>query len=41
MAGMVDQPKEQDQIDMVIWNLRLRFLRRLMVIPFQDPKSLV
>ena len=41
MAGMIDRPKEQDQIDMVLWNLQSRFARRLVGIPFQDLKSLV
>ena len=41
MAGMIDRPKEQDQIDMVLQNLQLRFARRLVGIPFQDLKSLV
>ncbi|KAL6337644.1 hypothetical protein AAG906_037237 [Vitis piasezkii] len=41
MAGMIDRPKEQDQIDMVLWNLQPRFARRLVGIPFQDLKSLV
>ena len=41
MAGMIDWPKEQDQIDMVLWNLQSRFARRLVGIPFQDLKSLV
>ena len=34
MVGMIDQPKEQDQIDMVLWNLYPRFARRLVGIPF-------
>ncbi|RVW54025.1 hypothetical protein CK203_112991 [Vitis vinifera] len=41
MAGMVDRPKEQDQIDMVLRNLQPRFARRLVGIPFQDLRSLV
>ena len=41
VVGMIDQPKEQDQIDMVLWNLYPRFARRLVGIPFQDLKSLV
>ena len=41
MASMIDRPKEQDQIDMVLHNLQPRFARRLMGIPFQDLKSLV
>ncbi|RVW91931.1 hypothetical protein CK203_030166 [Vitis vinifera] len=41
VAGMIDQPKEQDQIDMVLRNLQLRFARRLVGVPFQDLKSLV
>ena len=41
MAGMIDRPKEQDQIDMVFQNLQSRFARRLVGIPFQDLKSLV
>ncbi|RVW59020.1 hypothetical protein CK203_107794 [Vitis vinifera] len=41
VAGMVDRPKEQDQIDMVLWNLQPRFARRLVGIPFQDLRSLV
>ncbi|RVW39040.1 hypothetical protein CK203_089155 [Vitis vinifera] len=41
VAGMIDRPKEQDQIDMVLWNLQSRFARRLVGIPFQDLKSLV
>ena len=41
MVGMIDRPKEQDQIDMVLWNLQLRFARRLVGIPFQDLKSLI
>ena len=31
---MIDQPKEQDQIDMVLRNLQLRFARRLVGIAF-------
>ncbi|RVW26110.1 hypothetical protein CK203_115843 [Vitis vinifera] len=38
---MIDRPKEQDQIDMVLQNLQPRFARRLVGIPFQDLKSLV
>ena len=38
---MIDWPKEQDQIDMVLWNLQSRFSTRLVGIPFQDLKSLV
>ncbi|XP_034690476.1 uncharacterized protein LOC117918054 [Vitis riparia] len=41
VAGMVDRPKEQDQIDMVLQNLQSRFARRLVGIPFQDLRSLV
>ena len=41
MAGMIDRPKEEDQIDMVLQNLQSRFVRRLMGIPFQDLKSLI
>ena len=41
VAGMIDRPKEQDQIDMVLRNLQPRFARRLVGILFQDPKSLV
>ena len=41
MADMIDRPKEQDQIDMVLQNLQLRFARHLVGIPFQDLKSLV
>ena len=41
VVGMIDQPKEQDQIDMVLRNLQSRFARRLVGIPFQDLKSLV
>ncbi|RVW36774.1 hypothetical protein CK203_117747 [Vitis vinifera] len=41
VAGMIDHPKEQDQIDMVLWNLQPRFARRLVGVPFQDLKSLV
>ena len=41
VAGMIDWPKEQDQIDMVLRNLQLRFARRLIGVPFQDLKSLV
>ena len=41
MVGMVDWPKEQDHIDMVLQNLHLRFVRCLMSILFQDLKSLV
>ena len=41
MAGMIDWPKEQDQIDMVLRNLQPRFARRLVGIPFQDLRSLV
>ncbi|RVW48269.1 hypothetical protein CK203_069538 [Vitis vinifera] len=41
VAGMVDRPKEQDQIDMVLRNLQSRFARRLVGIPFQDFRSLV
>ena len=41
MAGMIDRPKEQDQIDMVLRNLQPRFAKCLVGIPFQDLKSLV
>ncbi|KAJ9708445.1 hypothetical protein PVL29_000472 [Vitis rotundifolia] len=41
VAGMIDWPKEQDQIDMVLRNLQPRFARRLVGVPFQDLKSLV
>ena len=41
MAGMIDRPKEQDQIDMVLRNLQPRFARSLVGIPFQDLRSLV
>ena len=41
MAGMIDRPKEQDQIDMVLWNLQPRFARHLVGIQFQDLRSLV
>ena len=41
MVVMIDRPKEQYQIDMVLRNLQLRFAKRLMGIPFQDLKSLV
>ncbi|KAJ9705631.1 hypothetical protein PVL29_003616 [Vitis rotundifolia] len=41
VAGMIDRPKEQDHIDMVLRNLQLRFARRLVGVPFQDLKSLV
>ena len=41
VVDMIDRPKEQDQIDMVLWNLQPRFSRRLVGIPFQDLKSLV
>ena len=38
---MIDRPKKQDYIDLVLQNLQLRFAKRLMGIPFQDLKSLV
>ena len=38
---MVDQSKEQDQIDIILRNLHLRPIGRLVGIPFQDFKSLV
>ncbi|KAJ9680280.1 hypothetical protein PVL29_019559 [Vitis rotundifolia] len=41
VAGMIERPKEQDQIDMVLQNLQPRFSRRLVGILFQDLKSLV
>ena len=41
MASMIDRPKEQDQIDMVLRNLQSRFSRCLVGIPFQDLKSLI
>ena len=41
MAGMIDRPKERDQIDMFLRNLQPRFARCLVGIPFQDLKSLV
>ena len=41
VASMIDQPKEQDQIDTVLQNLQARFAKRLVGIPFQDLKSLV
>ena len=34
VASMIDRPKEQDQIDMVLRNLQLRFARRLVGIAF-------
>ncbi|RVW23890.1 hypothetical protein CK203_094667 [Vitis vinifera] len=34
VVGMVDWPKEQNHIDMVLRNLQPRFDRRLMGIPF-------
>ena len=34
VAGMIDRPKKQGQIDMVLQNLQLRFARRLVGIPF-------
>ena len=39
MAGMIDRPKEQDQIDVVLRNLLLRFARCLVSISFQDFKE--
>ena len=39
MASMIDRPKEQDQIDMVLRNLQPRFARRLVGIPFQDLRT--
>ncbi|KAL6328557.1 hypothetical protein AAG906_038752 [Vitis piasezkii] len=41
VVGMIDRPKEQDQIDMVLRNLQLRFARHLVGILFQDLKSMV
>ncbi|RVW30128.1 hypothetical protein CK203_083243 [Vitis vinifera] len=41
VASMIDRPKEQDQIDMVLRNLQPRFARSLVGIPFQDLRSLV
>ncbi|RVX01656.1 hypothetical protein CK203_024476 [Vitis vinifera] len=41
VAGMIDRPKEQDQIDMVLRNLQPRFARRLVGVPFQDLRSLI
>ena len=41
VAGMIDRPKEQDQIDMVLRNLQSRFARCLVGILFQDLRSLV
>ena len=41
MVGMIDRPKKQDQIDMVLRNLKPRFAKCLVGIPFQDLKSLV
>ena len=38
---MIDRPKKQEQIDMVLRNLQPRFTRRLVAIPFRDLKSLV
>ncbi|KAL6348434.1 hypothetical protein AAG906_005743 [Vitis piasezkii] len=34
VVGMIDRPKEQDQIDMVLRNVQPRFVRRLVGIPF-------
>ena len=34
VASMIDRPKEQDKIDMVLWNLQSRFARCLVGIPF-------
>ena len=34
VAGKIDQPKEQDQIDMVLRNLQSRFSKRLVGISF-------
>ncbi|RVW71181.1 hypothetical protein CK203_054414 [Vitis vinifera] len=41
VAGMIDRPKERDQIDMVLRNLQPRFARHLVGIQFQDLRSLV
>ena len=41
VVGMIDIPKEHEQIDMVLQNLKSRFTRRLVGIPFQDLRSLV
>ena len=41
VAGMINRPKEQDQIDMVLRNLQPRLARLLVGIPFQDLKSLI
>ena len=41
MGGMVDQSKEQDQIDIILQNLQSRSVGCLVGIPFQDFKSLV
>ena len=41
MVGMVDKPKEQDQIDMVLWNLQPIFVRLFVGISFQNLKSFV
>ena len=38
---MVDKPKEQDQIDMVLWNLQPIFVRLFVGISFQNLKSFV
>ena len=34
VASMIDRPKEQDHIDMVLRNLQPRFARHLVGIPF-------
>ena len=39
--SMIDRPKEQDHIDMVLRNLQPRFARCLVGVPFQDLKSMV
>ena len=39
VVDMIDWPKEE-QIDMVLRNLQLRFARRLISVPFKDLKSL-
>ena len=41
MVGRIDRPKEQDQIDMILWNLQPRFAIHFVGIPFQDLKGLV
>ena len=41
MADMIDRPKKQEDIDIVLWNLQPIFSKRLVGVPFHDLRSLL